>query len=265
MSERAKIVAAEDDVEWLVELLLDRSRRADLIVAALPEGSNDLRDAMIDTNVLAKSVVGAAHVFVLTGPTSFHLSDMYDWPRILGLSAAVRTYRGHFDHEQDDPYDHPLVLPDKIDIWQSSRNGFARAIATDTLRRSVAAVDRQHLVPSFAAFRQAASAHRLQVWVINHADTEQLAFYKSEIADLTKQLDEQKTTYDALLVQAEAARDVAETVARTPKYLDETLRVRIRTLERRVEQASAVQEDIPTSIIDFERWCEQNLRDRCSS
>ena len=254
MGERPKIVATEDDVE----LLLDRSRRADLIVAALPEGLIDSRDAMIDTDALAKSVVGAAHVVVLTRPASFHLSDMIG-REFSVYRQAVRTYRSYFDQEQDDPYDHPLVLPHKIDTWQGGRNGFARAIATETLRRSVAAVDREHLAPSLAAVRQAASAHRLQVRAIDHTDTEQLALYKSEIADLTKQLDEQKLTYDSLLVQAEAARDVAETAARTAKYLGETLRVRIRRLERRVEQAPAVQEDVPTSIIDFECWCEQNL------
>ncbi|HTQ36975.1 MAG TPA: hypothetical protein VMH77_08050, partial [Steroidobacteraceae bacterium] len=110
-----RLVQTDEEVVELIELL-HAPRRCDVIVLALPEGSNDPREALVPAKVLHDSTIGAAHVAILTGPASFSLTDRLGKAYSV-FRGAIRTYRPGFDEGRDEPFSHPLALPHRIENW----------------------------------------------------------------------------------------------------------------------------------------------------
>ena len=129
-------IQSEEDVETLVALIENQSRRLDVIVCALPEGSEDPATATVDVCQLHMGTLGAAHVAVITGPASFHLSDRVG-KEFSVFRGAVRTYRSGFNIAQDEPFRHPLSLSNRIIEWPGGgRATYEHFLIGQTLMRS---------------------------------------------------------------------------------------------------------------------------------
>jgi hypothetical protein len=83
------LVCTRSEVDALVGLLESRERQSDVVVAALPEGSTNPREASVDVQLLARELHGVSHVFVLTGAASFELTDLVG--RVLSVFRGRRT------------------------------------------------------------------------------------------------------------------------------------------------------------------------------
>lgn len=256
------LVKSEDDVERLVALLTDPARVADVTVFALPQDSVNPKDTSASAEEVHRRTLGAAHVAILTGPASFHLTDRLG-KEFSVFHRGVRTYLAGFNQYQDEPFKHPLGLPERIAAWSNGGpDGYVKMLVSQTLARSVARPDREDQLPSFATIRQVAAQRSLErAKKTGSSDKELLALALDEIAQLRKARDEEKKDNDALLLTAQQEREEALQAAQQANARADVLRRGIESLERRLEEAGARPADIPIpdDLEGFQVWCEKYL------
>lgn len=256
------LVKSERDVDRLVELLVNRERHADVIVFSLPEGSTNPRDAAAPARDVHDSTLGAAHVVILTGPASFYLSDRVG-KEFSVFRQGVRTYLAGFNPDQDEPFRHPLALPERIAAWpEGGPLGYAKMLASYALGRSVARPDREQRLPSYATIRRVAAQQSLErAKSAGSSDKELLQLAMDEIAQLRKAIDDQKKHDDELLETAEAERQEAIQAAQQASARADVLRRQVHALEARLEAAGERPSEIPIpdALDDFQEWSEKYL------
>jgi predicted AAA+ superfamily ATPase len=239
-----------------------RTRRLDVIVCSLPEGSEDIATATVRTDLLHMRTLGAAHIAVITGTASFHLSDRIG-KEFSVFRGAVRTYRSGFDTAQDEPFRHPLGLPQRIVEWlDGGREGYERFLTRQTLLRSAAGHDVEQRLPPFTEVRKIAAQLRLEAArETGSSEKELLALAEQEINELRESSEKDRTTYQGLVDQYETERDQAREEAQQVQSASIHLRQRIRALEQRLGSStkSAADPPIPTSLDDLEPWCRDQL------
>ncbi len=114
------MIQQEADVDALLSALSNPDRRIPIVILTQPgpqHAGRVVRDFTLDEEDLAKRLLGLAHVVCL--PTAM----AYLWTERVGkvwsvYNGALRTYRPGLDFDQDSPYDHELVLLDKILFWK---------------------------------------------------------------------------------------------------------------------------------------------------
>ena len=89
------LIASEDDVSQLIDMLIDRNRLLPIYVASGDERSPDPHQPRIDTEILARATMGLAHVVALPSAYTYGLSDAFGKLRSV-YHGAVRIYMpGH--------------------------------------------------------------------------------------------------------------------------------------------------------------------------
>jgi hypothetical protein len=256
------VVETEDDVEALVACMTNPGRRLDLIVCALPESSEDVTTATVRADQIHTRTLGSAHVAVITGPASFFLSDRVG-KEFSVFRGAVRTYRPGFDMALDEPFRHSLALPDRIVEWpDGGREGYERFLIGQALVRAAAGRDADKQLPPFTEVRRVASQLKLDsARSAGSSDTDLLRLAEQENESLRDALEKDRTTYQGLVDQYEAERDLALEESQQAQAANAHLRHRIRALEERLKsQAPVVSKvPIPASLDTFESWCRDHL------
>jgi hypothetical protein len=256
------VVKSQKDVDRLVDLLLNPSRESDVIVFALPENSTNPRDTAAPARDVHDSTLGAAHVVILTGPASFHLSDRVG-KEFSVFRQGVRTYLPGFNPSQDEPFRHPLGLPERIAVWpEGGPLGYSKMLASYALGRSVARPDREQRLPSYASIRRFAAQQALErAKDAGSSENELLRLAMDEIAQLQKAIDDQKKQDDELLETAEAERQEAIQAAQQASARADALRRRVEALEARLEEIGQEPSEIPIpeSLDDLQAWAEKYL------
>ena len=249
------------ELEWLERLLLDPTRRLPVVAISLPDKSVDPKDAVISADEVARRTQGAAHVVVVSGASTFGLSDAIG-NEFSVYRGAVRTYRPRFNPDQDQPYRHPFASAEKIAAWPNGgTKAFETFVVEHALGLSVAGQDLEELLPPFTTVRRiAAQLTRQKAREQGASDKDVLAVADAEIEALKKDLLEQKETYDGLLATAETERDLAEQTAQEARAQTYALRQRIEALQKQVEEGAAAREvPIPDDLSGFEDWCRTHL------
>lgn len=256
------IIQTEDEVEALVARITNRARRLDLIVCALPEDSEDPATATIRAKEIHTRTLGAAHVAVITGSASFFLSDRVG-KEFSVFRGAVRTYRPGFDAALDEPFRHPLALPNRIMEWpDGGTEAYERFLIGQTLVRAAAGRDTDKLLPPFTTVRQVAAQIKLEsARSAGSSDTDLLKLAEQENNSLRDALEKDRTTYQGLVDQYEQERDLAVEKAQQADTANAHLRHRIRTLEERLKFQAPVVSKVPIlkTLDDFEPWCREHL------
>lgn len=253
-----RIISTDGDVDDLVRLIENPQRRCDVIVFSLPDGSADPSGVICNAQGVQRSLVGAAHVVIITGPASFVLTDIMgkEWSV---FRQAIRTYRPRFNREQDDLRHHPLTLPVRISGWSGGSQAYEAFLVEQSLMRSVARGDLDNAVPSFLAVRQVAAQLAIQeARQGGSSDADLARLYADESDSLREQLDKQKSETDALLEAAQTEIDALK------EELD-IQKARLRAQASRIEflaqskTTTAHPESIPSDLDDVQAWCEANL------
>lgn len=256
------IVDIEEDVDDLVELLTDPKRRSDVIVFSLPEGSTDPRQTTANPYTVAARTIGAAHVVILTGPASYHLSDRVGKEFSVFLK-AIRTYKPLFDPISDEPFKHPLGLPHRVENWSpDGPSGYERLLISHALIRTVSGGDIEDRVPSFSSVRRKAAEGRLaRAQSAGSSDADLLKLAEDEIQALRQSLDEEKETSSGLLKTADEERNKAQSEAAQAYAVNSHLRHRIQQLEEQLKSVGAQAHEalVPDTMEGFEQWCQQSL------
>jgi hypothetical protein len=255
-------VQTEDDVEELFACMTSPGRRLDLVVCSLPEGSEDPATATVRPDQIHTRTLGSAHVAVITGPASFLLSDRVG-KEFSVFRGAVRTYRPGFDAALDEPFRHPLALPDRIMDWaDGGRESYERFLIAQTLVRAAGGRDADKQLPPFTKVRQVAAQIKLDsARSAGSSDTDLLKLAEQENSSLREALEKDRTTYQGLVDQYEQERDLALEQAQQAGLANAHLRHRVRALEGRLKsQAPVVSKvPIPNALDNFESWCREHL------
>lgn len=255
------LVSSAKEVDSLVQLLENSQRQADVIVFALPDGVSDPVEAAASAKAVYDATIGAAHVFVITGPAIFSLTDNVG-RELSVFRRAVRIYRPSFQAWTAQPSNHPLILPDRISGWDSEGPvAFERWITNQVLGSSIRGSARDELLPSFNSVRQyAAEADRRQLKTAGGSDSELLRLFEEENERLRKELKEQRELSDGLLAVADDEREAAIQAANAAKAQALDRLYRIRALQQRVNESSdRLEVLIPGTLDSFEDWCHDDL------
>jgi hypothetical protein len=256
------LVQTEDDVEAFVACITGRSRRLDVIVCALPEGSEDPATATVAVDQIHTRTLGSAHVAVITGPASFFLSDRVG-KEFSDFRSAVRTYRPGFDTALDEPFRHPLALPDRILEWSDGgREGYERFLIGQTLVRAAAGRDADKQLPPFTEARRVAAELKLDsARTAGSSAADLLRLAEQDNESLRDALEKDRATYQGLVDQYERERDFALEEAHQAQAASAHLRDRIRALEERHKSQAPVASNVPSpqSLDEFESWCREHL------
>ena len=156
------LVTNDDEVDDLVALISDASRRCDVILFALPEHSTDPAETVASPLAVHRKTYGAAHVAVITGPASFRLSDRVG-KEFSVFRQAVRTYRPGFDTAIDHPFRHPLGFPRSVAVWDNiGPEAYERLLISQALIRTVSSADIEEQLPPFSFVKRRAGELRIE-------------------------------------------------------------------------------------------------------
>ncbi len=257
----ATVIKTEEHVHDLVDLLERPDRSTDVILFSLPEGSSDVCEVAAPVQDVYRQIQGAAHVFILTSEASFLLTDRVG-KELSVFRQAVRTYKPGFKSWVDDPWRHPLALPQRITaLNEEEPQAFVRMLVNQTLADTVRIPDRERRLPSFNTVRQLAAAEeRKLLKQFGGSDAELVKLYEQDNERLNKELAEQKEQYDGLLAIADRERESASQDANSLRVQAFMLRERIRSLEKQLETLyNRPPTPIPETLDDFESWCREHL------
>jgi len=255
------IVTTDEDVDDLVDLIELRSRLLDVVVCSLPEHSDDPGEAMIDVARFHRQTLGAAHVAVISGAASFALTERLG-REFSVFRCAVRTYRTQFDNSVDEPFRHPLTLPERIAAWESGSTGYERFLVGQTILRSAARRDPERDLPPFAKVKRIALQLRRTAATKEGASLkEQLDLANKEIEELQATYERDTATYLGLAKQYEDERDRATDELQQVQATNGHLQQRLRALQARLEslEQKSPAVTVPATLENFEPWCRDNL------
>lgn len=256
------LVQTEQDVEWLVRLLENKDRIADVIVLAHQEDDGTPPRTIANANALAQDLQGVAHVVVLSSNGSFALTNRVG-KELSVYRQAVRTYHPGFRPWLDDPGRHPIALPSRINEWPNGGVGaFEAAICARSITNTAYVAGRDERLPSFNTVRQlAARLERESARIGGATDAEMLKLYEEENIRLTSDIQEQKELSDQLLQVAEKEREAANEKANDAIAQAMLARERIRRLEERLATITGQLDEvpIPNDLANFEEWCKEYL------
>jgi hypothetical protein len=257
------LIARREVVHRLVALLSSPNRARDVVVLALPEGSSDLRQTAIPADELTRRTLGAAHIAVITSEMSFLLTDIVG-KEFSVFHQGVRTYRPGFDPEEQEPFYHPLAIPQRIaSFGDRGAASYLDFLAAQVLGHSVKGPDAEAQLPPFATVRREATRMRIEAArAQGQSDTDLLALADEEIDKLRKALDDQKQTTDGLLKAADEEAEQLRAELQREQAQRLHLRQRVDALTAKLQQAGARAANrvvIPGSLDDFEEWCAAEL------
>ena len=243
-------VVAPDEVERLVDLLTNPRRHVDVVVFSLPDGSKDPEEALACPKLVAQRAIGTVHVVVLTGDASFGLSDRVG-REFSVFRQAVRTYRPGFNPERDDPYAHPLALPQVVTDWnERTGSAFESFLVQEALRQSVHGSDLDERLPPFKEIRQHANRiRRKRERREASTDRELLEIALEENKEL-----KEESKY--LLEIAESEKSKAVQKAHELRATVSHLRFRVQSLQSNVrsETGRIGESDLPASLDGIKEW-----------
>lgn len=259
LSLEPEFISDEPGIEALIDLLEDPLRRTPAIVFSLPEGSNDPRQTAADALRVRQRTLGAAHIYIVSGDASFHLTNHLG--RELSVyRQAVRLYRPGFSRWKADPYAHPLTLAERIRNWEEvGAEAYERWLIWHTLGMTAVRADRDDALPGFEAVRRMAShLQRQAARSAGSTNSELLDLADKELARLETELHKQRETYDGLLLASQQELDQADAARNDAESHAHALRDRIAALEAALKAAGAVT-PIPDDLRELEAWAGNHL------
>ena len=145
-------VDSASHVGRLINLLASKNRMLPVIVASGVQGGAHAGQPLIDTEELARTTLGLAHVVVLPARHTYALTDQFGKMRSV-FNGAVRVYMPGFDTDAY-PYDHRLFLSHSLstEAGMAQCSGFLRRLAAS---ESLKYTRLGHDVLSFSTVRSA--------------------------------------------------------------------------------------------------------------
>ena len=266
-AEVPRYINSEAEVEDLIRLLESPARRVPVVVFSLPDGSTDAAQTVIPAAEVLRATSGAAHVMVLSGPASYHLTNLAG-KELSVFRQAVRIYHRGFNRWNDHAARHPLILPARIETWSSHESdsqgaaAYLRWLVESILATSIQRPDREDELPSFNAVRQiAAQQERKKLIADGGSQAELLKMFEEDNLRLAAELRDERETLEGQLAIIEEERDLAQQQVSELRSEAFDLRERIRVLHDRLNKAAQVVPKAPTpkTLDGFDVWVREHL------
>ncbi|WP_225770560.1 hypothetical protein [Inquilinus sp. Marseille-Q2685] len=250
LSERARRVNTSQELDDMIDLLDDESRRLPVVVIA----DKVSRPVFSQPNSLARRLAGAAHVIALGADAARGL--IRRWGKPLSVyDGAARLYRPGFRSDRSDPYEHPLWIPRN----GSTSGGRADLVVSRVLAESVTTARRDDY-PRFNVIRQAAAAREIAARRATATDTDLSRLFEEENQRLTDELRKVRQEFDQWLDDSEVSRRELE--RRVAEIGAELARARAQNDHLRAALASGQppkQREPLRDLREFGTWAEDNL------
>lgn len=252
----AWVISTAADAQILVEMLIDPGRNLPVFVLSIePYGACP----KISEVVLAKAVLGMAHVAVIPAEFTWILTDNLGRQRSV-FGGAVRAYLPGFA-EDANPYAHRLFLADQL----SMRDGASTCMswlrnlaATESVRRHRLGQD----VLTFAAIRTAClQMGRERLETQGASDSVLLNAARDQLKALEQQVDDQKSSLNYFASEhasAEERAQVSEMQVRASAFRIQQL---LDQLKSRGEKPDSNLEK-PKNWAELTDWSDCNLAGR---
>ena len=257
---QARRATTDNDVDDLVDLLTDSSRRHPVIGISDASEASDEVGWLINPNRLASAVFGAAHVYLISKRAAFALSDRVG-RELSVFDRGVRSWRFPFAID-DVGYSHPLAIARRIEAWgNSGPEAFYKELVDWTLRFSAGRRDAEATLPPFAVVRHVVSRlAREEAERNGKSDRELLDLALQENDRLSKEMEEQKADHAEILTLAE--EEERRIRAERDEALAEVARLRARNEVIAAGLQSQRKEPeipVPDNLADLGGWAEKYL------
>jgi hypothetical protein len=216
--------------------------------------------ALINADLLASRVIGAAHVVSITPAASERLSDMLGKDYSV-FNSAVRTYNPGLNPEEDLPSRHPVASPATIAGWDGiGPSEFETFLVRGVLRRSTGR-DFEGDIPPYSLIHQLELEDRRQKANQRGATSEELLnLALAEIEILRKKLEDDAATNLGLLREAEKERDDALTELDDKDAEIGNLHARLASVLAALARIGPEEEiPIPSTFDEIDTWCRTHL------
>lgn len=252
----AQVISKEAEVLALLDLLENPKRRLPVIVATGDARSELPNVPLINSQKLAKALIGLAHVVVLPANFTYALSDELGKMRSV-FHGGVRIYMPGFSADSN-PHEHRLFLANSLRSEEGIKECeivIRRLVAHESLLRWRLSKD----VLSFGLVKTTAlNLRETQAPKVNASEAELLSTAKIHIELLEEELQKAKnweTQLTELCEEAENRAISAEAQLRGAVAQIQTLREAI----RRSDAGSKSERPLPTNWEDFGDWCDEEL------
>ena len=253
-----RYIEDRSSAENLAQLLQDKRRtRPVFAISSLETGT------LINATYLAGQCCGVGHVAVLSSAASSALTDLLGREYSV-FRGAVRTYRGGFDPEEDQPSDHPVCRAERIRDWPNGGPvSFAGLLVAEAIRGTVARPDLERDLPSFSTVRQVWLEDEQKKTHGNGATaTSEVEIANRRIEELQARLEEQKSTFDGLLEEADRDLRQIDTERNEIGEQQRALRTRVEHLQAALESRQAPETRPPSSFEQIDDWATKILAGR---
>jgi hypothetical protein len=241
------------DVNELVRLLLDQSRRSPVVVFSLPEDCDDREQTIIPVRDFIRPTVGYVHTAIISSEASYALTEALG-PTFSVYRQAIRTYWSGFNPDEDIWSDHPLASAERVAQWGSEDDEtFLDFLIQQSLRltRRRDVLEREH--PPFSQIKLlAAEIARNAAREEGKSDADLLALADEQI---NAAKEETKTSLN-MAIAAEEERDNALEELRQFKANYRALQSR---MNNKTRNQGEQEEPNPTNYDDVREWAERNL------
>ena len=259
---KAWLVDGETDAEALCELVERPTRHVPVVVVSLEEGGEDPTAALIDADALATRMLGIGIVAILSGPMTFVLTDRWgkQWSC---FHRAIRVYRPGFDTDRQSPYEHPLILPRRVEEW-SVEGG--QTIADHLMRlacsASLSQLREDHDIIPFSKVNQAArQREREAASSAGRSDQDLLTLAEQEL----KAKEAHLAVMEDMMADEEDKRRQAEAAAEELRGENYRLKLHLDSVKGRLEALGRKLDDevsIPSTLDEVREWADRHLAGR---
>lgn len=239
---------------------------------------------LLDHEALARECLGVAHVACMPADLG------YAWTARVGkpwsaFAGTVRTYQPGVDFESGSPFNHPLVLAERVMFWTYWTPGNEKlegeaafaAFLVNALQRqaNTRALDRGGclFVVDARALQTKLERERIEREFGQRADQEAAAILQVQLAELKRAHEEELAALREQLGEAEEARDVALELADAAEKEREdaqreshNLRTQNTALRLALEEKQGGSADadmvIPATLAELPDWVETQLAGR---
>lgn len=220
----------EDDLQSLYNLLTHSARTLPVILLTQPAHQQlqvPVADYMLDHRLLARRTQGFAHVVCMPTKLGFAWTEMVSkvWSAFFG---AVRTYQPNLDFDNDSPFVHPLMLPDRILFWRYNGLEGEDAFASFLIDKVQAQAATKYVNWGNSLFfadarsrRAALTRERIQRELERQFHADEAATFSTQVRELKKAHDEEIEALKAKIGEAQKDAEEFDILATQYKQLEE--------------------------------------------
>lgn len=279
---RPWMLAVQHDLNQLHDLLIDPARTLPIVLLTQPDKRQwqmGIADYVLNQDLLARRLLGFAHVVCMPMALGFEWTQMVGkaWSAFHG---AVRTYYPQANPDQDLPFVHPRVLPDRVLFWRYNGlegEGAFASFLIDKLAEHAATKNVDWGKCIFFADARTRRAEvlreRIKREVEQQSKVENAAELRARIEALQGAHAEQVAALNAKIVEAEQyAREFYDLSSQyrqeVERYANENRSLQFQNdalraaIETKIGSSADASIAIPDSYDDIPDWVEKNLAGR---